>query len=269
MKNLFYVLLLGVVGCAKPTLVKNNDLEKENLKGKVKSTYTEEYYVKENNGYFYFQKQTLNKEINFYNAYGLNTYTCNAEPWDKKEPKSEYTFDNQNRIKREVNNVYDLITYESDYYYTKNCISKFTVVDGITKRKYIYLYDQNRVERKYQFLQNRRSKNFYLLTLMTSRYNQDNQDSVITLYVFSDKKKDFVVNEQDKYFYDKNTHELIKHENYQMRYDYNDPAYVNSKKRKLITYKNYKFDKQGNWIERIVEENGILKGYRRKINYDV
>ena len=34
MKSIFYILLFGVVSCAKPMLVKNNDLEKENLKGK-------------------------------------------------------------------------------------------------------------------------------------------------------------------------------------------------------------------------------------------
>ncbi len=269
MKTIYYALLFILIGCTKPALIKNNDLDKENLKGKVKSTYTEEYYVKENNGHFYFQKQTLNKEINLYNAYGLNTYTCNAEPWDKKESKSEYTFDNQNRIKREVNNVYDLITYESDYYYTKNCVSKFTIVDGITKRKYIYLYDQNRVERKYQFIQNRQTNKFYLFALTTNRYNQHNQDSIITFYVYSDKKKDFIVHEQDKYFYDENTNELNKHENYHLEYKNNDPAYVKSKKRKNFIFKNYKFDKQGNWTQRIVVENGVLKGYRRKINYYV
>jgi len=46
MKSIFYVLLLGVVSCTKPKLFKNNDLEKENLKGKVKSTYIEERFVK-------------------------------------------------------------------------------------------------------------------------------------------------------------------------------------------------------------------------------
>ena len=30
MKSIFYILLFGVVSCAKPMLVKNNDLEKEN-----------------------------------------------------------------------------------------------------------------------------------------------------------------------------------------------------------------------------------------------
>ena len=268
MKNLFYVLLIGVVSCAKPSLVKNNDLEKENLKGKVKSTYTEEYSIKEKNRNLYFQGKILNKEINFYNAYGLNSYNCNAQPWDKKESFSYYKFDNQNRIKREVNNVFERLSYESDYYYTKNCVSKFTVVDGL-KRKYIYQYDQNRVKREHLFLQNRKTNKFYLFVLTTYRYNQHNQDSIITSYVYSDKKKDFVVNEQDKYFYDKNTHELINHENYFLEYDKNDLAYVKSKKRKNFIFKNYKFDKQGNWTERIVEENGVLKGCRRKINYYV
>ena len=46
MKSLFYVLLLGVLSCSKPVLVKNNDLEKENLKGNVKSIYTLKYYIK-------------------------------------------------------------------------------------------------------------------------------------------------------------------------------------------------------------------------------
>jgi hypothetical protein len=268
MKNLFYVLLLGVVSCDKPSLVKNNDLDKENLKGKVKSTYVQEYTVKEKNGKLYFQGKILNKEINFYNAYGLNSYNCNAQSWDKKESFSYYKFDNQDRIKREVNNVFERLSYESDYYYAKNCVSKFTVVDGL-KRKYIYLYDQNRVKREHLFLQNRKTNKFYLFALTIYRYNQHHQDSIITSYVYSDKKKDLILNEQDKYFYDENTYELINHENYFLEYDKNDPAYVKSKKRKNFIFKNYKFDKQDNWTERVVEENGVLKGYRRKINYVV
>ena len=102
MKSIFYVLLLGVVSCAKPSLVKNNDLEKENLKGKVKSTYTEERFVKKKNGKPYFHGKIINKRIQCFNEYGLNTYTCDSEPGDKSESRSEYKFDNQNRIKKQI-----------------------------------------------------------------------------------------------------------------------------------------------------------------------
>ncbi len=69
MKSFYYLLFLTLIGCTKPFLIKNNDLDKENLKGKVKSTYTEERFVKKKNGHFYFQKNIQNKEVKCFNPY--------------------------------------------------------------------------------------------------------------------------------------------------------------------------------------------------------
>lgn len=270
MKSIFYVLLLGVVGCAKPSLVKNNDLEKENLKGKVKSTYTEECTVKEKNGHLYFQGNILNKEINFYNAYGMNTYTCNAKPWDKKESKSEYTFDNQNRIKEQIDVFSNFTPVKMDFYYTKNCVSVLLKLDDDKLvRKTIQLFNRNRLVRTNFFLQNKKTKKFYLNSYTTFLYNRFKQDSVVTDYLFSKKKNEYVINQQNKYLYDQKTHNLVKHENYFLWYHHVDPANAYFKQRKIYTFKNYhyKYDKYRNWIEKIVQENGVLKGYKRKINY--
>jgi len=271
MKSIFYVLLLGVVSCSKPVLVKNNDLEKENLNGKVKSTYTEEYSVKENNGHFYFQKQIQNKVINFYNAYGLNTYNCNAKQWDKDEFRSDYKFDNQNRIKQQVNVLSDNFYYKMDFYYSKNCTSVLIDANDRFVRKTIDFYNQNRLVRSNQFLQNPKTKKFYLHSYYTYLYNKNKQDSIITYYVYSKKMNTYIVDQEDKYLFDIKTHELQNHSNYQLWYHKNDPANIDFKKRGSSTFRDYRFkyDKHKNWIEKIVEENGVLKGYRRKINYYV
>ena len=65
MRTTYYTLLFILIGCTKPALIKNNDLEKENLKGKVKSTYTEECYIKKKNGKSYKQSK-INKLPKFY-----------------------------------------------------------------------------------------------------------------------------------------------------------------------------------------------------------
>jgi len=271
MRTIFSLLLLGVASCSKPVLVKNNDLENENLKGKVKSTYTEERYVKEKIGHSYFYGKIINKEIKFFNEYGLNTYACNLAPGDKNESTTKYEFDNQNRIKKEIDVFSNHFSYEMDFYYTKNCTSVLIDANDMFVRKTIHLYNQNRLVRTNLFLQNKKKKKFYLDSYITYLHNQNKQDSTITYYKFSKKRKEYIVYLQDIYLYDTKTKDLLNHENYDLWYHHEEPANVTSKKRKIYTFKNYqyKYDKYGNWIEKIVQENGALKGYKRLVNYYV
>ena len=272
MKSIFYVLLLGVVvSCTKPALIKNNDLEKENLKGKVKSTYTEERFVKKKNGKPYFHGKIINKRIQCFNEYGLNTYTCDSEPGDKSESRSEYKFDNQNRIKKQIDAFDYNFLYEMDYYYSKNCTSILLNVNDRFDRKTIQLYKQNRLVRTNYFIRYKNTHKFSIDTYVTYSYNKHKQDSIITCYKFSKKLNAFVVYSKDKYLYDSKTHELVFLENYGLWYHHEDPANVESKHHEKFIFKDYqyKYDKQGNWIEKIVQVNGVLKGYKRKINYYV
>ena len=132
MKAIIYVLLFGFVSCTKPALIKNNDLEKENLKGKVKSTYTEERYIKKKNGKFNKQSKTVKKEINFFNQYGLKTYSCVSFSGYTYKSKHyfEYKIDNLNRIKSKTEKSPNNSIEERDFYYFKNCISSTLVIDN-------------------------------------------------------------------------------------------------------------------------------------------
>lgn len=272
MKSYYYIIFFAVFSCTKPSLVKNNDLEKENLKGNVKSTYTEERFIKKKNGKYFFHGKIINKQIECFNPYGLYTYECNSETGFKDEYRSEYHFDNLNRVEKQVDYGSVLGTIKRNFYYSNNCVSIFIKLeDNLLLRKTIDLYNQNRLVRTNQFLQNQKTKKFYLHSYYTYLYNKHKQDSIVSYYVYSKKKNKYILSQQENFQYDIKTHELLKHVNYHLWYHYDDPANIEYKKRGIYTFKDYqyKYDKKGNWIEKIVQVNGILKGYRRKINYFV
>lgn len=271
MKSIFYVLLFGFVSCTKPALVKNNDLVKENLKGKVKSTYTEERYIKKKNGKPYKQSKRVKKEINFFNQYGLKTYSCIffSGYTYKSKYYAAYKIDNLNRIKSKTEKYPLNSNIEMDFYYTKNCVSSVIRMDGELVGKRIEFYKNNRLIRTKHFIKNQKTNNYSLNHYITYLYNKRNQDSITSYYQFSKKNKAFVLQIQDKYFYDKNSNALINHKSYFLCDDLIDPANVIAIKRKNYTFKDYryKYDKVGNWIEKVVLENNVFKIYKRKINY--
>lgn len=122
MKTLNYTLLFILIGCSKPALVKNNDLEKENLKGNVKSIYTEKYYIKMKNGMPKKQGKALKKESKLFNKYGLKTYsgvTFSGYTYKSKH-YFEYKMDNLNRIKSKTEKSPNNSIEERDFYYSKN-----------------------------------------------------------------------------------------------------------------------------------------------------
>jgi hypothetical protein len=271
MKSLIYVLLLGVLSCSKPVLVKNNDLEKENLKGNVKSIYTEEQYLKKKNGNPYKQSKRVKKEINFFNQYGLRTYSCIFFSGNTYKSKyyAEYKIDNLNRIKSKIEKYPFNSDMEMDFYYTKNYVSTAVRIDGELVGKRIEFYNNNRLIRTKQFIKNKKTNNYSLNHYITYLYNKKNQDSIITYYQFSKKNKAFVLQIQDKYLYDKNSNALINHKSYFLCDDFGDPANVIAIKRNNYTFKDYhyKYDKVGNWVEKVVLENNVLTKYTRKIKY--
>lgn len=273
MKTLYYTLLFILIGCTKPALIKNNNLVKENLKGHVKSTYTVERYFKKKNGNFVFHGKIVNKQISCFNQYGLITYSCNSSIGDKSESRYEYIIDDSNRIEKKIDFGSPLGKIEYYFYYKKNITSVLMNIETKSNfklvRKSIKLYDKNKLVLENQFLVDSKSKKYELKNFVTYLNNKNNQDSIITYYLYSKKRKAFVVYFKDKYFYETKNHNIIKHENYGIWYHDDDPANVEEKHRRKIVYKDYqyKYDKHGNWIEKFVNENGVLKGYKRKINY--
>ena len=271
MRALIYVLLLGVVSCSKPVLVKNNDLEKENLKGKVKSTYMEERFVKKKNGTYLFHGKIVNKEIDCFNEYGMRTYSCSSAPGVKDECRIEYDFDKQNRVKKQTEYMSDFSPIETDFYYSKKCTSARLKIDGEIVGKTIQLFDENRLVRINHFNLDTKSRKYLLESYNTFIYNKNNQDSVIRDFKYSKKRNNYVKYMQDNFWYDSKNYDLLKHENYYLWFHHEDPANIEKKERRCYIYKDYqyKYDKYGNWIEKIVQENGVLKGYKRLINYYV
>lgn len=271
MKTLFYVLILGVVSCSKPVLVKNNDLEKENLKGNVKSIYTEKCYIKEKNGKPYNHFKAKQKDINFFNQYGLKTYSCVSFSGYTYKSKHyfEYKIDNLNRIKSKTEKSPNNSIEERDFYYFKNCISSTLVIDNKIVCKIIELYNNDRIIRTNYFTENQKTNKYSSNSFTTYLYNKRNQDSIISHYEFSKKKKEFVLITQQKYYYDSNTNELSNHKTYFLCNELGDPANVLAIQRKNYTFKeySYKYDKVGNWVEKVVLENNVLTKYKRKIKY--
>jgi hypothetical protein len=160
MKAIIYVLLFGFVSCTKPVLVKNNDLEKENLKGKVKSTYTEERYINKKNGKSNKQSKTVKKEINFFNQYGLKTYSCIffSGYTYKSKYYAAYKVDNLNRLESKIEKYPLNSNMEMDFYYTKNCVSSVVRMDGELVGKRIEFYNNNRLIRTKHFIKNQKTK---------------------------------------------------------------------------------------------------------------
>ncbi len=156
MKSLFYVLLLGVVSCSKPVLVKNNDLEKENLKGNVKSIYSEKYFINMKNGMPNKEGKALKKEIKLFNQYGLKTYSCVSFSGYTYKSKHyfEYKIDNLNRIKSKTEKSPNNSLEERDLYYSKNCISSSLDIDNKIVSKVIELYNRDRIIRTNYFTEN-------------------------------------------------------------------------------------------------------------------
>lgn len=271
MKAIFYVLLLGVVSCSKPVLVKNNDLEKENLKGKVKSTYIEERFIKKKHGIYLFHGKIVNKVVNCFNERGMRTYSCSSAPGDKTECRFEYEFDEQNRVKKQTEYMSDFSPIEMDFYYSNKCTSAILKIDGELVGKTIQLFDKNLLVRTNHFNLDTKSRKYQLGSYTTFSYYNNNQDSIITYLKFSKKRNTYIKYMQDKYWYDSKDSHLSKHENYYLWYHHEDPANIEKRDRSYYIYKDYqyKYDRQGNWIEKIVQENGVLKGYKRKINYYV
>jgi hypothetical protein len=272
-KSIFYVLLLGVVGCSKPVLVKNNDLEKENLKGKVKSIYAVESTIKNKKGKFIFGRKINKKDILCFNEYGLLTYVYNSTLSDKDEFSYEYDFDLENRIKKQIehHSLLGLDNIESKFYYKKNVTSILKRLNDTIIRKYIDIYKNELLTRRDFFMKDYKTNKFSLHSYTIYLYNKNKQDSITSYYLYSKKRKAFIIEMQDKYLYDSKNNDVVEHEIYDLWYDHDDPANVEVEHRNKIIYKDYlyKYDKHGNWIEKIVTENGALKGYKRKITYYV
>lgn len=270
-KLFFFFPLLALLGCYKPTLIKNNDLVKENLKGKVKSTYTEERYIKNKNGKPYKQSKRVKKEINFFNQYGLKTYSCIffSGYTYKSKYYASYKIDNFNRIKSKTEKYPLNSNLEMDFYYTKNCVSSVVRMDGELVGKRIEFYNNNHLIRTKHFIKNQKTNNYTLNHYITYLYNKRNQDSIISYYQFSKKKKEFVLKTQQKFFYDSNKNDLSNHKTYFLLDELGDPANLIAIKRNNYTFKDYhyKYDEVGNWIEKVVLENNVFKIYKRKINY--
>ena len=271
MKTLYYTLLFILIGCTKPTLIKNNDLVKENLKGNVKSIYTEKYYIKMKNGMPKKQGKALKKEINFFNQYGLKTYSCVSFSGYTYKSKHyfEYKIDNQNRIKSKTEKSPNNSIEERDFYYSKNCISSTLSIDNKIVCKIIELYNNDRIIRTNYFTEHKKTNKYSSYSFTNYLYNNRNQDSIISNCNFSEKKKKFVLTTQQKYFYDNNTHELSNYNTYFLWDDFRDPANVLVIQRKKFIFKEYryKYDKVGNWVEKVVLENNVLTKYKRKIKY--
>jgi hypothetical protein len=158
---------------------------------------------------------------------------------------------------------------EMDFYYTKNCVSSAVRMDGELVGKRIDFYNNNRLVRTKQFIKNKKTNKYSLNHYITYLYNKKNQDSIITYYQFSKKNKAFVLQIQDKFLYDKNSNALINYKSYFLCDDFGDPANVIAIKRNNYTFKDYhyKYDKVGNWVEKVVLENNVLTKYTRKIQY--
>lgn len=253
MKSIFYVLLVGLVSCSKPSFIKNNDLDKENLKGNVKSIF--EYTIDNNN-------KPKNSSIYLFNQLGLLTF----EKKEFSEDKNSYFYTYENGKVNSCKTITDRKNKQletmSIYNYSKNYCVINTYRNNILSIKTIKRYDNNLLTSNYCYRYDIKGKKPYLNSHNKFYYNNKNQLVNYETYLWKYGTKKEFLDWKEEYIYTGKETEPTK---------------------KLVAifdkfpneYNHYsfeltcKYDKYGNWIEMVSSDKNGKLITRRKITYYV
>lgn len=258
MKFIIYILLLGIVGCTKPVLNKYNDLENENIKGRVKSIYQFSFSTKN----IKHKNKSSHKQNDYsifcFNKEGFITYENNEILRESPNKGNAYSYTYNNQVIKRIN----FGTNSSTYYYYGNgfCVLK-TYKNNILRSKRIDIYEGKKLVSQKSFLYDLNKKKYRLDCHFIFKYNKKNQKINTERYelFYASNKKFLGWKETLTYS------TLMKDYPIVQNIEIYDAV---SKKIKRYTYKfAYKFDSQGNWIEKIYLGKGCLTGYKRKITY--
>ena len=253
MKSIFYVLLVGVVSCSKPALIKNNDLEKENLKGNVKSIF--EYTVNNKN------KPKISS-IYLFNQLGLLTFE--KKEFNEYKDSYFYTYENGRvnsckTITHRKNKQFETI---SIYNYSKNSCVINTYRNDVLTNKTITKYENNLLKSKYYYRYDIKGKNPYLNSHNKYYYNSKNQIINYETYLWKYGTKKEFLDWKEEYSYTGKETEPTKRE--VAIFDKFPNDYEN-----YSFFLSYKYDKYGNWIEMVCSDKNGKSITRRKITYYV
>lgn len=251
LKSIFYVLLVGLVSCSKPSLIKNNDLEKENLKGKVKSII--EYTINSNN------KSSINR-IYFFNQLGLLTFERNEASEDKDSYFYTYENGRVNSRKTITHRKNKQLETMSIYNYSKNYCVINTYRNDVLSIKTIKKYENNLLKSNYFYRYDIKGKNPYLNSHNKYYYNNKKQLINYETYLWKYGTKKEFLDWKETYIYDSKESEPV------IKKVYTFDAFPNKYNHNVFEYSN-KYDEKGNWIEKVCLDKKNQFITKRKITY--
>ena len=251
MKSIFFVILFGVVSCTKPNLVKNNDLEKENLKGKVKSII--EYKINSNN------KPSINR-IYLFNQLGLLTFERNEASEDKDSYFYTYENGRVNSRKTITHRKNKQLETMSIYNYSKNYCVINTYRNDVLSIKTIKKYENNLLKSNYFYRYDIKGKNPYLNSHNKYYYNNKKQLINYETYLWKYGTKKEFLDWKETYIYDSKESEPVRKKVYTF------DAFPNKYNHYVFEYSN-KYDEKGNWIEKVCLDKKNQFTTKRKITY--
>lgn len=251
MKSIFFVILFGVVSCTKPNLFKNNDLEKENLKGKVKSII--EYTINSNN------KPSINR-IYLFNQLGLLTFERNEASEDKDSYFYNYENGRVNSRKTITHRKNKQLETMSIYNYSKNYCVINTYRNDVLSIKTIKKYENNLLKSNYFYRYDIKGKNPYLNSHNKYYYNNKKQLINYETYLWKYGTKKEFLDWKETYIYDNKESEPV------IKKVYTFDTYPNKYNHYVFEYSN-KYDEKGNWIEKVCLDKKNQFITKRKITY--
>ena len=253
MKAIYYVLLIGLIGCSKPALIKNNDLEKENLKGNVKSIF--EYTINSNN-------KPRNNSIYLFNKLGLLTFERNEVSDDRDSYFYTYENGKVNSRKTITHRKNKQLETMSIYNYSKNYCVINTYRNDVQSIKTIKKYENNLLTSNYCYRYDIKGKNPYLNSHNKYYYNNKNQLINYETYLWKYGTKKEFLDWKEEYIYVGKEKEPVRREvaifdEFPNVYDH------------YSFDLSYKYDEKGNWIVEVCADikNNSSSIRKRKITY--
>ena len=253
MKTIYYTLLFILIGCTKPTLIKNNDLEKENLKGKLKSIF--EYRLNSKN-------KPRNNSIYLFNKLGLLTFEKNESSDDRVSYFYTYENGRVNSRKTTIHRKNKQFETISIYYYSDNYCVINTCENDVLSTKTIKKYENNLLKSNYYYRYDIKGKNPYLNSHNKYYYNNKNQLNNYETYLWKYGTKKEFLDWKEEYIYVGKEKEPVRREvaifdEFPNVYDH------------YSFDLSYKYDEKGNWIEKVYTDIKNSSSTRRKITYYV
>jgi len=246
---------------SKNISLKNNDLNKESLKGKVKSIKTDIYkLIQEKDTFkigekineYYYEKDSYIK----FNEAGNYLHSKDFYSNGKVKYEKIYTYDKKGRlIRRKEIDHYGKGSYQNYdiEYNSKDSIIKWTVSNDVFKRIYKIFRDKKNRAIKGEVIQNDTIRYIY-------KYKYDDNDSIISENVYNTKEKR-TIKEVERIF---NKEKLKKIEKITEYHHYDTFKYygefIYNTNKKIIEEKN-SFNGIKNNITYSYYPNGILKTF--------